>query len=871
MDDEILQEFLVESVEALDALDVELVELENEPDSTALLSSIFRRVHTIKGTCGFLGFGTLESVSHVGENLLSKLRDGELSVTPEIATVLLEMNDALRDMLTIIEESGAEGPLQYEQLRSRLEALTEGRPLPDAPEPAEPAAPAAAAEAAAEPVAEAAEAPAEPARESAEEPVVEVADIAVALPEELQEFAAPVAAASPESNPAAGDEQAAESDSAEPSVDTGMTIGGIEIPQDVRVGDLLVAANKVARADIEAALARQEAGDPRHIGELLLESGKVTPNDIVEALQTQQVATAGAGKAESIRVDVGLLDNLMNLVGELVLARNQILQVNNQIMDQTLITTSQRLDLITTELQGGVMQTRMQPIENAWSKFPRVVRDLARQLGKRVELEMIGKETELDKTLLEAIRDPLTHLVRNSMDHGMETIEERASVGKSEVGTLTLRAFHEGGQVNIEVADDGRGLNFEAIRRKVVEKDLVSADRAAKMSHRELGDMIFAPGFSTAATVSNVSGRGVGMDVVKTNIEKIGGSLDMQSAPGEGTSIKIKIPLTLAIIPALTITSNGDRYAIPQVSLLELVRLGDQEAAKAVEWVDGTPIYRLRGRLLPLVFLNEKLADPAEAAVDADAEVSAADIAAADGSLNIVVLQGGEREFGLVVDEINDTAEIVVKPLGSVLKSLTLFSGATIMGDGHVALILDVLGIAHSAGLAVDARSSDAMSAIEAEARARAGDVETLLVFALQSEHRYAVNLSSVTRLEEFRPEDIERSGRHEVVQYRGGLLPLIHVDHFLEPNAAAYQSYEEDGAEQEEQLLQVVVHTEEDRHIGLVVGRILDIVDEQVDVRRAIDLDGLAGSVVVQGKVTDVVDVTALMRMAGLDDYAMA
>ncbi|MFG0267287.1 MAG: chemotaxis protein CheA, partial [Rhodopirellula sp. JB055] len=404
-----------------------------------------------------------------------------------------------------------------------------------------------------------------------------------------------------------------------------------------------------------------------------------------EPSKSQGSLSSDSSPAEtSIRVDVGLLDTLMNQVGELVLARNQMLQFAERFDDNEYSTTSQRLNLITSELQEGVMKTRMQPIGNVWSKFPRLVRDLAKICEKQVRIEMQGKETELDKTIIEAIKDPLTHLVRNTVDHGIEPADVREKFGKNREGCLMLRAFHEGGQVNIEIVDDGAGLNVERIRSKAIEKSIITEQQAQAMDEQSVCNLIFAPGFSTAEKVSNVSGRGVGMDVVKTNIEKIGGTLDLESHAGLGTTIRIKIPLTLAIIPALLVKCADNRFAIPQVNLMELVRLEGENATSKIERIQNAPVYRLRGQLLPLVdlrsILGKSTPDQSE-----NQENSA---------INIVVLRADDQQFGLIVDRINETEEIVVKPLSHQIKDIAVYSGATILGDGSVALILDVLGIA---------------------------------------------------------------------------------------------------------------------------------------------------------------------------------
>jgi two-component system chemotaxis sensor kinase CheA len=548
-------------------------------------------------------------------------------------------------------------------------------------------------------------------------------------------------------------------------------------------------------------------------------------------------------------VDVGLLDKLMNLVGELVLARNQVLQYTSRCNESTFQATSQRLNLITTELQESVMKTRMQPIGNVWSKLPRVVRDLSASCGKQVRIEMEGKETELDKTIIEAIKDPLTHIVRNAVDHGIESPETRIARGKEAEGCLKMRAFHEGGQVNIEISDDGGGIDCARVRQKALDRGLITAEQAARLTDHEAFHLIFLPGFSTAEKVTNVSGRGVGMDVVKTNIEKIGGTVDLHSQLGEGTTLKIKIPLTLAIIPALIVTSCGDRFAIPQVSLLELVRLEAEQAAVQIELVHGAPVYRLRGQLLPLVYLNEQL------------KVESAEPPTGEEPVNIVVLQADGRPFGLVVNHINDTEEIVVKPLGKQLKGVPVFAGATIMGDGRVALILDVLGIAQQAGVVNETRNRSLGD--PAPVRRGMDSRQTLLVFDAGQGSRMAIPLSMVARLEEFKRSSIEFSGAQEVVRYRGQILPLVRV--------ARHVPVVREESVYDTEVMQVVVHTEQGRSVGLVVGKISDIVQETITVKRHAYGNGLFGSVVIQDQVTDLLDVRAVVRAADPSFYPAA
>ncbi len=767
---EIIDEFLVESHENLDRLDTELVSLEQDPDPDTL-ASIFRTIHTIKGTSGFLGFSVLERLTHVGEFLLSKLRDGELEVTEENTSALLHMVDAVRDLLTIVQDTGSdEGGAPIDHLVAELERLQD-------PEAAPPVAPA-----------------------------------------ESRETA----------------------DTAERS-ETPEADGG----EASSFGDLVVAQGLVDKESVDAAVARQAAGDPRHIGELLIEEGKLAPEAVADTLKTQkdQRAPSSSPADSVIRVDVSLLDNLMNLVGELVLARNQILQFTQASGDALLTGTSQRLNLITTELQEGVMKTRMQPIDHVWSRFPRVVRDLALACEKQVKIEMVGRDTELDRTILEAIKDPLTHLIRNSVDHGIESPAERERAGKPAEGTVLLRAFHEGGQVNIEISDDGRGLAHDKIRAKAIERQILSPAQAEGMAPRDIVNLIFEAGFSTAEKVTNVSGRGVGMDVVKTNIESIGGTIDVQTEPGQGTTFRIKIPLTLAIIPALVVGCGTERYAIPQVSLLELLRIDQRE--NPIETIAGTPVYRLRGDLLPIVHLKHVFGgavagaegtDPGDAVEDGDPEVT-----------NIVVVHSDGRPFGLVVDQIMDTAEIVVKPLGSMLKPVPVFAGATIMGDGMVALILDVPGIAGRAGV---------FAGVADPSRGRAQDsaedaLRRTLLIASVGEREVALLLDLVARLEEFPVERIEFAGGRPVVQYREEIMPLVFV-----ADALGHP-----GDRRERDTVSVIVHTESWGSVGLVVDDIHDIVSQTLELERVSDDPLLLGSAVIQGRVVDIVNGRALVE----------
>ena len=786
--DEVIKEFLVESHENLDQLDLQLIELEKDNSSRETLSAIFRTIHTIKGTSGFLGFDKLEQITHVCENLLSRLRDGKLRLTPDMTTALLATVDAVRQILAAVEETGEEGDGDYTALVATLTGLLGESPA-DGAAPAEP-----------------------PGGEPAAEP---------ATPE--PEEATPESAEAAPPEPGEADARAAEG---------------------AKLGEILVEGGKTSVKEVAAALIQQQQGDPRHIGELLVEEGSIEPAEVLEALQAQEAKTSAISES-SIRVGVGLLDKLMDLVGELVLARNQILQETAQAEDNEnngFVATVQQLNLITTELQEGIMKTRMQPIGNIWNKFPRIIRDLATSCGKHVRIEMDGEDTELDKTIIEAIKDPLTHVVRNSVDHGIEPAEDRAAAGKPPEGRLFLRAYHEGGQVNIEVSDDGAGIDVENVKKRAIERGLVTADQAGRLSDRDINHLIFLPGFSTATKVTNVSGRGVGMDVVRTNIEKIGGMVDVQSKRGAGTSIRIKIPLTLAIIPALVVTADGDRYAIPQVSLVELVRLEGEAARRGIEHIHGAPVYRLRGNLLPLAYLTKELG------------VTRHSGETGEGSVNIVVLQADDRQFGLVVEGISDTEEIVVKPLGKHLKGIPIYAGATIMGDGRVALILDVLGLAQKAHVVAQVRER-ALVDKSVKARGETASRQTLLLFAVGETGRLTIPLSMIARLEEFPRSRIEVTGDHDVVQYRGQIMPLVDV-------GALMPGYGPSTGDTDDPV-QVIVYTHKGKSVGLVVRQILDIVEEAVVTEQGVTHDGILGSAVIQGKVTDFLDVHGIVGAA--------
>jgi two-component system chemotaxis sensor kinase CheA len=743
--DDLLREFLTETGEHLDTVDVELVRFEQDPNNQAILSHIFRLVHTIKGTCGFLGLPRLEALAHAAETLMGKFRDG-MPVTSEAVTLILSTLDRIKSLLGELERNAAEPPGSDEDLIGKLEQMA------------------------------------------------------------TADFASPPVAA--------------------PMDETVGTLTYQVLERPLRPGE--VALDELERAFMETA----GPEEPTPAAAAPAPAPEKKPPD-PEPAEGEVLLS----KVQTIRVNVDTLEHLMTMVSELVLTRNQLLEISRRVDDNGYKVPLQRLSHVTAELQEGVMKTRMQPIGNAWQKLPRVVRDLSSELSKKIELVMQGADTELDRQVLEVIKDPLTHMVRNSADHGIEAPAERLAVGKPDRGTVRLNAYHEGGTITIEIVDDGRGLDYDAIRRKAVEQRLASEAEVVRMSEAQVAKFIFHPGFSTAKKVTAVSGRGVGMDVVKTNIELIGGTVEIRSEAGRGTTFTIKIPLTLAIVAALIVSSKDQRFAIPQVAVLELVRVTPQ-SEHSIERINGTPVMRLRDRLLPIVPLSQVL--------------RLADGESADEGF-VVVTQVGRERFGILVDGVFHTEEIVVKPMSSKLRHIQLFSGNTILGDGAVVLIIDPNGLARMVGTGAGEnrfRSDDPAE----QGQADEDEVVTLLVFRGGGEALKAVPLSLVTRLEEIDATKIEWLGGRPLVQYRGRLMPLVAADEAL--------AIRRDGTQA------LVVFSDGERMMGLAVDEIVDIVDDKLDIELVAERSDLVGSAVIRGRATEVVNVAHYLPLAH-DDWA--
>ena len=757
--DDLLREFLTETNESLDTVDNQLVRFEQDPNNAKILDNVFRLVHTIKGTCGFLGLPRLEALAHAGETLMSKFRDG-MPVTAEAVTLILSSIDRIKEILGGLEATETEPEGTDQDLIDPLVQLSMQSFAT-----------------ASEPVAVKEEVLSLP--QTAER---ELRPGEVSLDELERAFRETATEVAPQPAPAAPPA---------PAQDTAPAVASSKKPA-------------AAKSVVE-----------------------------VEVLEADKIAN------QSIRVNVDTLEHLMTMVSELVLTRNQLLEISRRNEDTEFKVPLQRLSNVTAELQEGVMKTRMQPIGNAWQKLPRIVRDLAGELHKQIELEMHGADTELDRQVLDLIKDPLTHMVRNSADHGLETPSERAAAGKPEQGTIRLSAYHEGGHIIICIADNGRGLNTERIKAKAVASGLVSEADLEKMTEAQIHKFIFAPGFSTAASVTSVSGRGVGMDVVRTNIDQIGGTIDVKSVAGEGSSVTIKIPLTLAIVSALIVEAAGDRFAIPQLAVVELVR-ARANSEHRIERIKDTAVLRLRNKLLPLMHLKKLLK------ID-------------DGSSSdpengfIVVTQVGNQTFGIVVDGVFHTEEIVVKPMSTKLRHIDMFSGNTILGDGAVIMIIDPNGIAKALGAAGVASHeiADENAAMRASA---AEQLTSLLVFRAGTSQPKAVPLGLVTRLEEIAADKIELSNGRYMVQYRDQLMPLVQMGGV---------SVQTSGAQP------ILVFADDGRSMGLVVDEIIDIVEERLHIEVAGSADGILGSAVIKGQATEVIDVGHFLPMAFADWFS--
>ena len=799
--DEVVREFLVESYEGLDELDQLFVSLEQDPHSPELLSTIFRVMHTIKGTAGLLGYNRLVSLTHAAESMLVRMRDGMLTLTPDITTTLLKSGDGVRQMLEEVESSGSDGELDYSDLVVEINELIAGGIVEDVSEVDDTIVP----------------------EEQGTEAVV-------VLSGSTSGSSAPAPASSQPPKPV----EAAGNEGLRPAAD--QTQGG---SSDELVDEPAVVSVQKPAPPVTTESKSEPATEPAQ-----------TVSD--SAVQAPTPADAGASTMvdSTVRVDVGLLDPMLDLVGELVLARNRLLQLAVVIENRAFQTTSHDLNLVTSDLQERVMKLRMQPLGNILSKLPRTVRDLAVECGRQARIVIEGKETELDKTLIESVRDPITHLIRNAVDHGLESPDERIAAGKPAEGLIQVRAYHEGGLVIIEIADDGRGIDAFRLKEIAIRKGLVADSDASVLNERQMLHLLFLPGFSTTDVATSVSGRGVGMDVVKTNIERIGGTIDIDTSLGEGTSIKLKIPLTLAIIPTLIVECRGERYAIPQVSLLQLIRLKADNVAVKIEMIDETPVFRLRGNLIPLVYLHEQLKLPRE---NDDTPPGDSGDSGRRKVSHIVVLEANGRRFGVVVDDILDSQEIVSKPLARQLKSIPCYAGATIMGDGRAAMILDVVGLAQSSSLISDSRRQ--LPAEVDETVEESDLMRTLLLVEVTPEHVLAVPMNQVAQLQRFRQTDIKRVGRQNVVRYRDMILPLHELSSLL-PDDVVMSAAEATAR----RTTHTLIVQQGEQQLGVTVWKIRDVVEASTDIMGVPGWEASLGSIAWDDTVIEIVDVERIV-----------
>ena len=903
--DEALVEFLIECQENLSRMDLELLELEKSTDPE-LVKSIFRVMHTIKGSAGFLGLSKLEKLTHTAENLLSKIREGSLQPTTAITSALLAAIDGTRAILSSLESNQNEGNSDSEAIIKALNDCTKPTPAiaKEAPIPVASSANVEMDEALKEFLIEcqenlsrmdlellelekstdpelvksifrvmhtikgsagflglskleklthAAENLLSKIREGSLQPTTAITSALLAAIDGTRAILSSLESNQNEGN---SDSEAiikTLNDCTKAPVSVGNAPAAKTPAPEIKPNPAPVIAPTMVFPNPAPVIAPTMVF-PRDAGNsfsdavkpvpLVMEKAPDTVSALKEKIEEPQREMASALSDSSVRIPVDILDKLMSLASELVLSRNQLLQCSTRLNDSLLQVASRQFNLVTSELQEALMKTRMQPISNVWNKFPRMVREVAFKLGKQINLQMQGAETELDKTLIEAIKDPLTHLVRNSIDHGIESPEGRARANKKPEGTLLLRAYHESGRVNVVISDDGKGIDLNRVKAKALEKQLLSSDQLSQMGDNSVLQLIFLPGFSTAEKITSVSGRGVGMDVVKNNIEKIGGMIDIQSEVNKGTTIHLRIPLTLAIIKALSITAAGQSFTIPQTHITELLRIKDDSKIGGIEFVHETPVFRFRGKLIPLINLAELLQIKGKSEIQSQPN-------------HLVILQAEDRQFGLLVDSVKDTNEIVVKPLPSRLKSVGCFAGVTIMGDGLVQLILDVSGVARLGRVLPKIRDlgiKDLSAEDEIQADKQTAG-EGLLLVSAGGESQIAISLEQVVRLEEFRPHQLEKTGEMHLVQYREGIMPIYNLGNILGIKV---------GVETRDKTkkIQVVVHKYAGKYVGLAVEKILDTVYESIKINGDSTGQGIKKTGVVSEKITEFVDLGVLLAL---------
>ena len=806
--DELIEDFIVESREGLEALDSDILSLEQNPEDEEIIGNIFRIMHTIKGTCGFLGLSRLESIAHFGEDIFDKIRDKELSINSQMISLVFKAVDQIKAIIEHIEENGSEPEGNDQTLLNELSSCAAGKFSQGSGE-----------------------------ETTSNEPNKEESSAEI-NPNEINTEGEEVSKDS--------DDLQAIFDATESLVDVGQYKNTkAESSQSSKKAEAVAQDSDDLQAIFDATESLVDVGQYKNQNNEKEErTDSNTESSNLKKTQkparpqnekiklpdknTQKETSKKTSSTQSIRVNLHVLEELMQKASELVLTRNQLMQILRNSKDSEFAGALQRLSCVTTELQENVMKTRMQPIGSAWTKIPRIVRDLSESLNKKIELTMVGEDTELDRQLLEMITDPLTHMIRNSADHGLETTEGRIEAGKPETGNIELKAYHGGGYIIIEIKDDGRGINPEIIKEKAIEKELVSESEAESMSDQQIFQFIFHPGFSTAQKVTAVSGRGVGMDVVKSNIEKISGTVDVQSTLGSGTVFTVKIPLTLAIMPILQVGIKNQRFAIPQINVIEVVK-ANSSSGFITEKINDKSVLRLRETILPLVPLSEVLG-LGECSLNNEEDISF-----------VIVCELGNYKFGVVVEEIFDTEEIVVKPVSPMLKNIDIYSGSTILGDGSVILILDPSGLARSIGDTMGGSSSDNEISNE-KLKSQSDKDASFILFRAGDATPKVVPLELISRLEEVNVENIEYSRGEPVIQYRGDLMKIMSIDDSFEVPESGLQ--------------EILVLSDGNNIMGLVAKEILDIARTSMKELTG-GKDGFLGSMVINDKTCDVIDVS--------------
>ncbi|PCI45690.1 MAG: hypothetical protein COB41_00755 [Proteobacteria bacterium] len=820
MDEELLAEFLLESNENLSAIEQQLMDLEANPQDEEILGAIFRAIHTVKGSCGFLGLVGLEKVAHAGENLLSKIRSLKFAMNADLVSLLLECTDAITSLLDGLESEGVEPDIDHSGLINRLHVAERLVATMAGGE--------------------------KPAIETVPEDTAN--EGATGTLKELQAWA-----------PDVSDKGAAallENGwlSAQAVMDAGFAtlkgLDGFTAGDALKLLGVAKVAVKHGNNDEKPAVAAKVDSEPSaepKVAASIEANVEVVKKNMAEGSTTSPVAvkktaikatTAKPKSAGSIRVDVDLLDSLMNQVGELVLTRNRLVQMVQASGNMDFVRVSRDVDHVTEQLQSQLLRTRMQPIQSVWNSVPRIVRDMGKQLEKKITVVMHGEETELDRTILNALKDPLTHIIRNSCDHGIEMPNERRKAGKPAEGTLRLSASQESGFIVILIEDDGAGIDAERVKKKAVSMGVLTEEQGEKISSKAALQLIFHAGLSTAENVSNLSGRGVGMDVVRTEIERVGGNVDISSEPGKGTTLRIRIPLTLAIILAMIVRCHGQRFAIPQMSIQELL----SAPKDSNEWrvIGGQSFYRLRGKLLPIMRLKEtlKLSDTVED----------------EGS--IVVIDLGDRNFGVLVDQIHGAEEIVVKPLGVHFQHLGFYGGCSILGDGIVIPIFDCNELANLMQLSPEV---EAMRQAEdgSENDISRDELQHTLVFS-QGEQRFAIPMVLIERLELFPAERIEHSGASEVLQYRDDVIAVIRWGDLIG---------------HDEQTLSGDVYglilSDGHKRMCLQVEKVEDILETPLEIKKRSEDPLFLGTSVINGTATEVIDVFEVVKKADINWFA--